>query len=105
MAWTTDPDRVLALAPLHGKGSTRPPVKVALAGASREDVVVELAREADRHQQEDRARLETYRRAAEPYMRDFQAADLGSLDLPEAHRRVCELAERLLPPDPFSLEA
>ncbi|HWM93661.1 MAG TPA: hypothetical protein VN493_23085 [Thermoanaerobaculia bacterium] len=104
IAWTTDPDRVLALAPLHGQGSDRRPVRVALAGGSREDVVVELAREADRLQQEDRARLETYRRAAEPYMRAFQATDLGGLDLPEAHRRVGELAERLLPPDPFSRE-
>lgn len=104
IAWTTDPDRVLALAPLHGKGSDRLPVRVALAGGSREDVVVELAREADRLQQEDRMRLETYRRAAEPYMREFQAADLGSLDLSEAHRRVCEIAERRLPPDPFSKE-
>lgn len=104
IALTTDPDRVLALAPLHGQGSARRPVRVALAGGAREDVVVELAREADRLQQEDRARLETYRRAAEPYMREFQAADLGGLDLPEAHRRVCELAERRLPPDPFSRE-
>jgi hypothetical protein len=105
IAWTTDPDRVLALAPLHGQGSNRRPVQVALAGGSRDDVVVELAREADRFQQQDRARLETYRRAAEPYMREFQAADLGGLKLPEAHRRVRELAERRLPPDPFSPEA
>lgn len=103
--WTTDPDRVLALAPLHGQGSDRRPVRAALAGGSREDVVVELAREADRLQQEDRVRLETYRRAAEPYMREFQTADLGSLDLSEAHQRVCELAERRLPPDPLALEA
>jgi hypothetical protein len=64
-----------------------------------------LAREADRLQQEDRARLETYRRAAELYMREFQAADLGGLDLMEGHRQVCELAERRLPPDPFSRES
>lgn len=104
IAWTTDPDRVLALAPVYGQGSDRPPVRVALAGGSREDVVIELAREADRLQQEDRARLEVYRRSAEPYMREFQAADLGGLGLLEAHRRVCELAGRRLPPDPFSLE-
>lgn len=103
IAWTTDPDRIVALAPLHGRGSDRRPVQVALAGSSREDVVVELAREADRLQQEDRARLETYRRASEPYMREFQAADIGSLDLPEAHRRIRELAERRLPPDPLFL--
>jgi hypothetical protein len=102
---TTDPDRVLALAPLHGEGSGRLPVRVALAGGSREDVVVELAREADRLQQQDRARIEAYRRAAEPFLRELQWADLGELDLLEAHQRICALAERLLPRDPWPKEA
>lgn len=105
IAWTIDPDRILALAPLYGQGLNRLPVRVALAGGSREDVVIELAREADRLQQEDRVRLEAYRRAAEPYMREFQAVDLGGLDLLEEHRHVCEIAERLLPREPFSQEA
>jgi hypothetical protein len=97
---TTDPDRILALAPLYGQGSTRVPVQVALAGRSREDVVVELARETDRLQQEDRRRLERYRVASESFLRAFQAARLADLDLSEAHERICDLAERLLPQDP-----
>jgi hypothetical protein len=97
MELTTDPDRILALAPLHGQSSTRLPVRAAVAGRSREDVVVELARETDRLQQKDRRRLERYRVAAEPFLREFHAARLADLDLPQAHERICDLAERLLP--------
>jgi hypothetical protein len=99
---TTDPDRIVALAPDHGKGSARVPVQVAVAGGSREDVVLELARETDRLQQRDRARLERYRVAGEAYLREFQAAKIGDLDLAEAHERLCNLAERLLPRDPLA---
>lgn len=99
--WTTDPDRILALAPTYGEHSPRAPVQAALAGGSREAVVVELAKELDRLQQRDRARLKTYTGASEAYMREFQALDLGALELREAHPRVCELAERLLPRNPF----
>jgi len=102
---TTDPDRILALVSDHGERSRRAPVRAALAGGSREAVVVELARELDRLQQQDRARLEAYKRAAEPYVREFQAAKAGDLDLPEAHRRACELAERWLPRNPLISEA
>lgn len=98
---TTDPDRVLALAPAHGRDSGRSPVRVARAGGSREDVVIALAREADRLQQEDRARLEKYRRASEPYLRELQAARIGDLALPDAHERICEIAEQLLPFNPL----
>lgn len=98
--FTTDPDRIIALASDYGQGSRRSPVRAVLAGSSREAVVVELARESDRLQQQDRARLEAYRVAAEPYLREFQAANLGVLPLPEAHRRACELAERWLPRNP-----
>jgi hypothetical protein len=99
---TTDPDRILALAPSYGKGSARSPVKIALAGRPREDVVVEVARELDRMQQEDRARLDKYRKASESYLREFQAAEISRLDLPEAHERICMLAERWLPLDPLA---
>src|SRR6185295_1117283 len=85
---TTDPDRILALASDFGTQSRRASVRAALAGGSRESVVVELARETDHLQQQDRARLETYKRAAEPYVREFQAANVGDLPLPEAHRRT-----------------
>ncbi|HVR10573.1 MAG TPA: hypothetical protein VMW75_21185 [Thermoanaerobaculia bacterium] len=40
---TTDPDRVLALAPRHGGGSKRRAVQAVRKGLSREEVVVELA--------------------------------------------------------------
>lgn len=93
---TTDPDRILELASEVGKESGRMSVRAALSGA-REDVVVALAREADRLQQEDRARLDKYRVAASDYLREVQAAKIGDLDLPYAHERICEIAERWLP--------
>ncbi len=99
---TTDPDRILALAPIHGQGSARVPVQVAAAGGSRENVVLELARETDRLQQRDRARLDHYRAASEAYLREFQAAGIGNLDLREAHECIRDLAERLLPRNPLA---
>lgn len=96
---TTDPDRILEMASAVGQDSERLPVKFALSG-SREDVVVALAKEADRLQQEDRARLDKYRAAAENYLQEFQAARIGEMALSEAHDRICEIAERWLPLDP-----
>ena len=61
---TTDPDRIVQLAPRFGETSTRPSVEAALAGESREDVVAVLAREVDRPQQVDRERLLRYQRAS-----------------------------------------
>ncbi len=98
---TTDPDRILALAPAYGQGSKRAPVRAALASGSRDAVVVELAREIDRQQQRDRARLERYRTASLAYLQEFQAAKIGDLALPEAHQRLCEIAEKLLPHNPL----
>ncbi|MFP5287725.1 MAG: hypothetical protein ACLGI9_18455 [Thermoanaerobaculia bacterium] len=102
--WTTDPDRILALAPFHGRNSQRPPVRVARAGGSREDVVVELARELDRLQQQDRRRVERYRVAAEPFTREFLTARIGDMELTEAHAQICQLAERWLPLEPLGTE-
>jgi hypothetical protein len=102
---TTDPDRILALAPDYGQGSKRAPVRAALTAGSRDAVVVELAREIDRLQQEDRARLERYRAASLAYMQRFQAEKIGDLNLPEAHERLRDLAEKLLPHNPFNQEA
>ena len=99
---TTDPDRILALAPRHGEGSRRRPVQAAHQGRSRDEVVVELAREADRMQAEDRARLERFRAAAEPFLREFQASGIAALQLPEAHQRAVVLALRTLPLDPLA---
>lgn len=94
---TTDPDRVLSLAPVHGRASARRAVQAAREGRSRDDVVVELAREADRMQAADRVRLERYRRAAEPYLREFHASGIAAVDLSEAHRLAVETALRTLP--------
>ncbi|HYO15000.1 MAG TPA: hypothetical protein VE685_17540 [Thermoanaerobaculia bacterium] len=102
--WTTDPDRILELASVHGESSKRPPVRAARAGGSREDVVVELARELDRLQQQDRKRVEKYRAAAETFTREFLAARIGDKELTEAHSHVCQLAERWLPFDPLGTE-
>ncbi|HEV7670447.1 MAG TPA: hypothetical protein VGS22_18160 [Thermoanaerobaculia bacterium] len=101
---TTDPDRILELASVVGKDSGRLPVRAALSGA-REDVVVALAREADRLQQEDRARLDKYRAAAENYLREVQAARIGDLDLRYAHERICEIAQRWLPFNPHDTKS
>jgi hypothetical protein len=73
LEFTTDPDRILALAPMHGANSRRVPVRAAFTGGSRETVVVELAREVDRLQQQDRARLERYKAASQTYLGEFQA--------------------------------
>jgi hypothetical protein len=99
---TTDPDQVLALAPLYGQSSTRRAVQAAYERHSRDAVVVELAREADRMQSEDRARLERFRVASQPFLREFQAAGIAAMHLPEAHQRAVELAQRALPLDPFA---
>jgi hypothetical protein len=91
---TTDPDRILELAPDHGAGSERPAVRKARAGAGRLPVVLALAEEIDEQQQQDRVRLERYARASRSYLRELRTLDPA---LPEAHPRLCALAERLLP--------
>jgi hypothetical protein len=99
---TTDPDRILALSPHHGGGSMRRAVQAAREGRSRDEVVVELAREADRMQAEDRARLERFRTAAEPFLQEFHASGIADQELPEAHQRAVDLALRTLPLDPLA---
>lgn len=99
---TTDPDRVLALAGSHGGSSTRPAVRAALAGRPREEIVTELAREADRLQMEDRRRLERYRAASEEFLHRFQSSGVSALPLPQAHPQLLEIADRWLPLDPIS---
>lgn len=91
---TTDPDRILELAREHGKTSSRPAVLKARQGEGRRAVVVALAEEIDDLQLEDQARVRAYARAAAPYLREARKLDLS---LPEGHRRLCGLAERLLP--------
>ncbi|MGQ0732126.1 MAG: hypothetical protein ACT4QD_00570 [Acidobacteriota bacterium] len=98
---TTDPDRIIALAPGHGARSSRPAVKAALAATGRRAVVIALAEEADEQQQRDRARVARYEAAAAPYLAECRRQELASLPLREAHRRMCDAAERWLPTHPL----
>ena len=97
---TTDPDRILDLAPSLGARSSRSAVRAAITGLGREEVVVALAREMDAMQNEDRTRVARYLAAAATYLEAFRAAGIGELPLPEAHVKACELAERYLPLSP-----
>lgn len=96
IALSTDPDRLLALAPTHGLGSGRAAVEAACRG-DRDAVVVALAREQDRRQQRDRARLDRFAAAAVDYLRAFAQLRADERALPHGHGPVCALAERLLP--------
>ena len=96
---TTDPDRVLALAPSAGAGSTRTAVRAARSGAGRRAVVIALAEEADELQQRDRRRMARYQSAAEPYLAECRALGVPGLPIREAHEKMCEAASRLLPVD------
>jgi len=100
LAGTTDPDRILALAASHGEGSPRPSVKAAREGRPREQVVVELAREIDRMQGEDRARMRRYEDAARPYLAAWSASVRQMAPLDEAHEIAVGLAQSLLPETP-----
>jgi hypothetical protein len=93
---TTDPDRLLALAPLHPAACTRPAARAARSG-DRDAVIVALAREQDAQQRADRARLDAYAAAAESYLAAFVQLAAGDRHLPEGHPRVIALAERFLP--------
>jgi hypothetical protein len=93
---TTDAERLLQLAPSYGVGVRRPSVRAARVG-DRDAVVVALAREQDRYQQMDRARLDAYAAAARPYLEAFAQLSADDRRLPGAHERVVGLAERLLP--------
>jgi hypothetical protein len=75
-------------------------VRAARAGTPREQVVTALAQEIDAWQQADAARVARYERAGQAYLAAFRSADLGGLPLPEAHRQLVALAERLLPTTP-----
>ncbi|MGE3843201.1 MAG: hypothetical protein AB7I50_16640 [Vicinamibacterales bacterium] len=94
---TTDPDRLLALAPHVGAGSLRPAVQAALREGTRRAVVVALAEEADDLQRRDATRLSAYERVARAYLDACRAERIADLSLADAHDRMCSLAERLLP--------
>lgn len=99
---TTDPDRIMALAPMFGPLSSRPAVRA--ARVDRHAVVVALAEEIDAMRETDRRRVAAYEAVARPYLEACRALDLPALELRDAHARMVEIAERLLPPavDPGS---
>lgn len=93
---TTDPDRLLSLAPVHGARSRRVAVQAA-AGGDRDEVVVALAREQDRLQRAERARLAAYAAASERYLEAFVHLPPDARRLPGGHATIVALAERWLP--------
>jgi len=97
LALTTDPDRIVELAGEHGAGSSRPAVRAALEGRGRLAVVLALAEETDRLQQLDRERVERHQQASAEYRQAMRSLGRDALRLPEAHARLVELADRLLP--------
>jgi hypothetical protein len=101
---TTDPDRILELAHAWGEGIDRPPVREALRDASREEVVVALARENDALQRADRVRMDAYERAASSYLAQLVRSGLLDRPLRQAHTGIVELASRLLPTSPAAEE-
>jgi hypothetical protein len=103
---TTNPDRILALAPTLGRSSTRPAVRAATA-SNRHAVVLALAEEIDALQQTDRRRVNAYAEAARSYVQECRATGVAALPLREAHARMLDIAGRLLPPtiDPGSTHA
>ena len=94
--FSTDPDRLMALAPLHGRGHVRPAVAAACAGV-RDAVVIALAREQDARQRRDRVRMDAFSSAAAGYLRAFTQVAAGERRLPAGHAVVCALANQLLP--------
>jgi hypothetical protein len=82
--------------PNTAQGWTRRAVEAALAG-DRDGLVVALARERDRQQRVDRARLQAYAAAAQPYLEAMTRIPAQERPLSAGHERVNALAERLLP--------
>lgn len=99
---TTDPDRILSLAPGY-PDSQRPAARAARL-VDRQEVVRALAVEIDEMQRRDQARMAAYERAAEPYLAALRNLDRDELDLPGGHSRLVELAEALLPTSPSESE-
>jgi hypothetical protein len=94
---TTNVDRIIELASSFGRSSSRPAVRAVLSGAGRRAVIVSLAEEIDAQQQEDRRRMSGYEQAAQLYLEECRASSILELPLREAHARLCEVADRLLP--------
>lgn len=105
LAYTTDPDRILLMAPLVPCAIPRPSVQAARFSEDRDPVVVALAREIDAMRQRDRDRVEQYHAAAAAYLDQWRAAGLGDLPLLEAHDAACALADQWLPVQPGARES
>ena len=103
LLYTTDPDRILALASSVVAAVDRPSVRAAREAAGRERVVVELAREIDQMQRRDLARVERYLAASARYLEEFRRARVDEMALSQAHQMACALAERWLPVVPAGL--
>lgn len=104
LRYTTDPDRIMTLARSVTAAIDRPSVQAARDGLGRDRVVVELAREIDRMQQRDRARVERYLAASGRYFDEFRRMRIDQMPLPDGHREACALAERWLPATPSDTE-
>ncbi len=100
--YTTDPDRILSLSKAWGTSIDRLPVKEALRGAGREEVVVALAREIDAQEEEDRKRLSVYAAASREHLREIASSGTLEQPLETAHKALVAIAERRLPVDPFT---
>jgi acid stress-induced BolA-like protein IbaG/YrbA len=98
---TTDPDRIIALARTLGCAPRRAVARLAATGADRHAVVLALAEEIDGLQQVDRRRMVAYEAAAQPYIEACRAAGISTMPLREAHNRMLDIAERLLPQAPI----
>ncbi len=105
IAFTTDPDTVLALAARVAVSPQRHTVRAAADRRDRAAVVVAIAAETDSLQQRDRRRVACYLAAAERYLEEYRRARLTDLPLAEAHEAACALAERWLPLVPPGLES
>lgn len=99
LALTTDPDRILELAPLF-PDSERPAARVG-RGGDRLAVVRAVAEEVDELQRRDRERLAIFEEAAEAYLAAAARLDRDDLALPGGHQRLLDLAGRLLPQHPL----
>jgi hypothetical protein len=94
---TSDADRLLELAASGFLPRSRAMVQEALAGGSRDALIVALARETDELQRKDRSRLDRYAAAAEPFVEELRRRQLLDLPLGAAHEGLVALATELLP--------
>ncbi|HAK94672.1 MAG TPA: hypothetical protein DCM87_06630 [Planctomycetes bacterium] len=103
LRYTTDPDRIIALAARPGASCDRPAARIARAGGTREDVAVAVARETLALQEEDRRRVEAYEAASAAFLAEFRRRGIAQMPLGEAHGALVDLAGSVLPADPLGM--